>query len=339
MYRVLRLDDPSVTDEQWQEYYRLLEQLYEKYLSPMARDGWQATRDRIQSSFRLQTGHNKLVVYDGEKMIAWIGLRIVDLGTPNAQGLFSGDAIAEPLPPEFAQVCAPELARILKEANCERALMIGSTSRSDDIGRALHGERLGTVEKYRLYRDKANYEVMDRWLTEIPQQNHNLAPIFFEFVPEEHEVRFAELMGLFVNDMPTATDRKTGSKHSFTVEEGRSQAIWRRANNVHLYTYALLDQGRLIAFSNTRISGSDPTHVWQLLTGVDRSYRGRGLSKWLKAAMFRKVGEDFPENVSFFTQMREVNLPIQEVNKAMGYVLESRGGEYSITLEGLLSVR
>lgn len=337
MYRVLRLDDPSLTDQHWQEYYHLLEQLYEKYLSPIAKDGWQANRDRIVSSFRLQTGHNKLVVLDGERMIGWIGLRITDMGTPHRQGLFTADALVEPLPPEFAQACAPELARILQSADCDHALMIGTTTRSDDIGRSLNGERLGNVEKFRLYREHANYDTMNRWLTEIPGRNPELELVFFQFTPEEHEVRYAELLGQFVSDMPTTTDRKTS--HSFTVEEGRSQAAWRRANDVHMYTYALLDKKRLIAFSNARINGSDPVHVWQLMTGVDRPYRGRGLSKWLKAAMFRKVGEDFPENVSFYTQMREVNLPIQHVNKEMGYVLESRGGEYNITLGGLQRVK
>jgi hypothetical protein len=113
----------------------------------------------------------------------------------------------------------------------------------------------------------------------------------------------------------------------------------RRAARSHLYTVALLDEtGTMIGHSNAFISDSNPEDVYQAMTGIDRAFRGRGLSRWLKAALFTKVGGDFPANVSFTTDMRAVNEPILRVNAQMGYELQSSGHEYRIELDRLREV-
>ena len=138
----------------------------------------------------------------------------------------------------------------------------------------------------------------------------------------------------YIREMPT--ERPTEKPFELTAAEVRRDREWRRQNNYHVYTYALFDAGgAMIGHTNAQINGGDPTDVYQAMTGVNEEYRGRGLSRWLKAALFFKVGEDFPANETMTTDMRAANAPIQKVNAEMGYVLQSSGHEFELTADGL----
>jgi len=91
----------------------------------------------------------------------------------------------------------------------------------------------------------------------------------------------------------------------------------------------------MIGHSNAVIVEDDPSDVFQAMTGVNREYRGRGLSRWLKALLFFKVGADFPANKTMTTIMRAANAPIQKVNAEMGYVPLSSGHEFDLSADGL----
>ena len=94
----------------------------------------------------------------------------------------------------------------------------------------------------------------------------------------------------------------------------------------------------MIGHSNASISGPHPKDVYQSLTGIASGHRGQGLSRWLKAALFKKVVEDFPTLESLTTDMRAVNEPIQKVNAQIGYELLSQGHEYRIEISALRAV-
>jgi len=175
---------------------------------------------------------------------------------------------------------------------------------------------------------------MKQWLDTVPRANPDLRLEFFDSVPDEYLASHTSLFVQFIRDMPTEREQET--PFYMDNEEAKRQAEWHRQNNIFLYTYALFDQdNNMVAHTNASIDSSDPKDVYQSMTGVERKYRGRGLSKWLKAALFIKVGEDFPENEMMTTDMRAVHKPIQKVNAQMGYVLESQGNEYVIDLESL----
>jgi hypothetical protein len=137
-----------------------------------------------------------------------------------------------------------------------------------------------------------------------------------------------------MREMPT--ERKTQKQFKMTVDEVKQDLEWRRKNNMYVYTYTLFDiNGTMIGHTNAMINGNDPSDAYQAMTGVNREYRGRGLSRWLKAALFFKVGEDFSSNETMTTDMRATNVPIQKVNAEMGYSLISSGYEFEISVEGL----
>jgi GNAT superfamily N-acetyltransferase len=193
---------------------------------------------------------------------------------------------------------------------------------------------LNILNRFQLERISAHKDLIDNWLQEFPTRYPSLRLEFHKVIPDKYLVRYAELFTQFLNEMPRERDR--GRKYNISPEILRNLDEWRRKNDRFLYIFTLHDdRDNMIGFTNAMVAGHDPSNVYQAMTGVISEYRGKGLSKWLKAALFRKIGEDFPDNEFMTTDMRAVNYPIQKVNEQMGYKLISEGAEYNVSLDNL----
>jgi GNAT superfamily N-acetyltransferase len=60
-------------------------------------------------------------------------------------------------------------------------------------------------------------------------------------------------------------------------------------------------------------------YVRQMLTGVDPAARGRGLGKWIKAAMLQRVREIHPETVYVTTENAGSNAAMLDINVRLGF--------------------
>ncbi|MFQ5920337.1 MAG: hypothetical protein ACE5I4_09900, partial [Thermoplasmata archaeon] len=74
-------------------------------------------------------------------------------------------------------------------------------------------------------------------------------------------------------------------------------------------------------------------HQW--MTGVRRPYRGRGLGKWIKAAMLLRVREEFSQVRVVRTGNAFSNAPMLSINERLGYKLYREGMEVQISVEDL----
>jgi GNAT superfamily N-acetyltransferase len=78
-----------------------------------------------------------------------------------------------------------------------------------------------------------------------------------------------------------------------------------------------------------------PTIVHQGFTGVRPDARGRGLGKWLKAAMAIHLHELYPKAEWFVTDNAGSNAPMLAINTKMGFKTFRVGSEYQITRDRL----
>ena len=334
MFSVKHIDDPSFTDDNWQGYYTLMELLHDKYRGRFARSNWQDFK-RVHLEFiRNEECFRRFTVFDNDKITGWASLRVLNKGTLQQVAYFMCDAAYDEIPEGFSRAMAAELVRIMPQHDCKSAAFMALAERIARVGDVWGVEKLGQINRFRLYRDKANDALMEKWLQEIPAENPDLRIEFHEAVPEEYVEQYAETFTQFLNEMPA--ERRRSEPYHLSPASVRRQIEFRKTVNEFQCTYLLLDQdNRIVGHSNVAISGRDSTDAYQAMTGVIDKYRGRGLSKWLKAAIYRKIGERFPDNRMMTSDMRAVNKPIQAVNAQMGFVLESRGGEYEIGLERL----
>jgi len=78
-----------------------------------------------------------------------------------------------------------------------------------------------------------------------------------------------------------------------------------------------------------------PAVVQQQFTGVRPDARGRGLGKWIKAAMLQRVHELYPEARWISTYNAMSNDPMLAINHALGFRRHRAGAEYQISRDDL----
>src|SRR5258708_8301775 len=78
-----------------------------------------------------------------------------------------------------------------------------------------------------------------------------------------------------------------------------------------------------------------PTIVFQGFTGVRPDARGRGIGKWLKAAMALHVHQLYPAAEFFTTENAGSNAPMLAINTKMGFKQYRVGSEYQISRDPL----
>ena len=78
-----------------------------------------------------------------------------------------------------------------------------------------------------------------------------------------------------------------------------------------------------------------PTMVYQMLTGVARPWRSRGLAKALKGALLRHVRESHPEARILRTGNGESNAAMRSITARAGFKLHRRYIEYQVSREKL----
>ena len=334
MIEIVALNDPRMTDSHWQALQSLLDNLRLRFDSFYPEISWRKIKEQKLSLLKTDPHQHIYVAVNGDNVVGYITSGGRNIGQPDQSLYLYMDADFENVPREYSLAVAAEMVRLLENYGISEIEYVSNSKRMSQPVDRWHGTQLNILNRYRLIRKAANNGVIERWLENIPERNGDMRLEFYEIMPENYLEQYAELYSRLLSEMPQEGD---GNKeYHVTAEEIRMYEEWRRKNHRHQYYFLLHDRGDNIAgFSNANIDDLDPTEVYQSLTGVIGGYRGRGLSKWLKAALFEKIGEDFPDNKVMITDMRAVNEPIQKVNAQMGYELVGEGGEFRVTLENL----
>jgi GNAT superfamily N-acetyltransferase len=77
------------------------------------------------------------------------------------------------------------------------------------------------------------------------------------------------------------------------------------------------------------------TIIQQQLTAVHPKARGRGLGKWIKAAMLLHVRELYPDAQWIATENAGSNAPMLNINRMLGFKQYRVGSQYQISRERL----
>jgi len=334
MLRIIPIDSPEFTDRRWQKCQNLMSELRRKYNSFFPQTSWQDLKKQQLSVVQSIDYQHRYAVFDNSDAVGWVVIGGRDIGGEEPSLYSFMDARFDTIPLDFSKVVAAEAVKLLEKYDLPKLEYDSSTKRMSGVALHWNATQLNILNRYQLVRAEANHAEIENWLHTIPTDNSNLTLRFFTTIPDEYLERFVELFSLFLNQMPK--EKKDSPRYNISLAEIREYDDWCRKHNRHQYTYAIHDdRDNMIAYTNGKIDGLDPTDVYQAMTGVLTEYRGRGLSKWLKAALFNKIGEDFPANKYMTTDMRAVNIPIQKVNARMGYQLIGEGAEYSVTLNNL----
>ncbi|MHA1989706.1 MAG: GNAT family N-acetyltransferase [Candidatus Hodarchaeales archaeon] len=109
----------------------------------------------------------------------------------------------------------------------------------------------------------------------------------------------------------------------------------RKNNDVRITAITIEPNNEISGLTEVKINRDLKIVANQSLTGVKTKYRGKGLGKWLKAAMLLRIREEFPEVTVMKTGNASSNAPMLSINTRLGYEKYKEKITGQITVEKL----
>ena len=206
-----------------------------------------------------------------------------------------------------------------------RTLLIGTTTDRDSAGAAF-AERLGArVGLESLVFELAVGDVdagqLGAWLRAGPERAPDVDLVWLGSpYPEDALEGLAEVMRA-MNDIPLGDLQVLDRTVTPTTLRDLEATRRRRGDERWTLVARRRADGVLVGATETLWGPSNPAVLGQLGTMVLREARGRGIGRWLKAAMLERVLRERPEVRLVRTDSTSMNAPMRAINDALGFRL------------------
>ncbi|MHA1442617.1 MAG: GNAT family N-acetyltransferase [Candidatus Heimdallarchaeota archaeon] len=200
---------------------------------------------------------------------------------------------------------------------------------------ALDGKLITERVLNRLYLVDVDLSLLDNWRNYAKAISEKSGIEVFETVPEKDLKEFCEVYTKIWNLAP-AEDMH--GELIITPEKRRADEALYRDKGIKWITIMSREKNRTISGLTEAFYHEDnPDFLEQELTGVLEEYQGRGLGKWLKAAMLFYLSEQFPEAKYIQTGNNNRNASMLSINNRMGFEVYKKQTFFEFDLNTLLT--
>jgi mycothiol synthase len=198
------------------------------------------------------------------------------------------------------------------------------TADTDDEAAHAFLTSLGGAARYsearsRLDLREVDWEMISRWVREGQERSPEARlELYVNRVPEDRREEFAQVSTELLNTMPfEALDHGDIVQTVETLNEwyGRLDMY----GSIHHVYLCRESDGTIAGMTDVLKHPFEPRFVRQLFTGVHPRARGRGLGKWLKAAMLQHVRAVHPDTIYVTTENAGSNASMLGINRALGF--------------------
>ena len=219
------------------------------------------------------------------------------------------------------------LGRRLVEAPVRRALAVGRPKLLADAVQggpgdaflaALGGPAVYLERESRLRLAEVDRALMEGWVRQAKERADAYSLVAWEGpTPEDHLDGFVAVLHVMNTAPMEALDIEDEIFTPDRVREAERAAL---AQGYELWTMVAADgTGRFAGLTRVLLDPLRPWRVDQDNTGVDPGHRGRGLGRWLKAAMALELLHARPSAQVVDTWNQDGNRPMLSINEAMGF--------------------
>jgi mycothiol synthase len=196
------------------------------------------------------------------------------------------------------------------------------------------GPKLEQIES-RLRLSEVDWKSMEGWVEDGQRRSpRTKLEIYDGPLPEALWPDFASQRTVLLNTMPF-DDLDIGR---IIVTPERIRDWQERAAAMGIVEHEVLTRepdGSISGMTDVSWAPYRRTHIEQQFTGVRPDARGRGLGKWIKAAMALHVRELYPDAEWISTGNAGSNAPMLKINRAMGFKAYRTAVDYQVGVAAL----
>ena len=205
-------------------------------------------------------------------------------------------------------------------------------------------ERLGLKKvlqdrRSRLKLEDLDIGLMDEWMDKARERASDYELLFLKApYPDELVQKYCDLHAV-MNTAPRDDYEMEDWVLTPKMWREMEEAVDARATDLSTYIAVHAPSGDFAGYTTIQTDRLRPDQAWQWDTGVDPAHRNKGLGRWLKAALIKRVIEDYPEVERVDTWNAGSNEPMLAINVAMGFkgILETGTwqGDLATAIESL----
>lgn len=278
---------------------------------------------------------NEFIVFDNEKPVAFIAYKRL-----------SGDRYEFIYDSEFSETPGKVYEEIFE-------ILINFFNKTGAKEISYMANRIHDITSFRNYGAEITRDILTSKLLRkdidveklkcIIQSNGNVKEynlVFYREIPEEIFERYIDYM----NDVLKTKDLNSPVKTEFVryTKERLLRGIQiDKEDGDPMYMFMLFDNGNIAGSCKVYIEKEDDGVFIQHcggLTGVAEKYRGNGIAKYLKANMYLKIMEDFPDFRHAITDTYPWNKHMYSINEELGFKIFNEGFIFKFTKEILKNI-
>lgn len=229
------------------------------------------------------------------------------------------------------------VAQLMREAGCTVVGLSAHQEPGHAFSKWLGAEPKLTDIESRLKLSDVDWAMVERWVLEGEQRSPGTRlEIYDGPLPEAMWADFSTQRTTLLNTMPLE-DLDLGD---IIVTPERLREWYERVALTHEVPHEVLTRepdGVISGMTDTEWAPYRPGLIYQNFTGVLPSARGRGIGKWIKAAMLLHLREVHPDAEWIATGNAQSNDPMLAINRKLGFKPYRQSTEYQISLEKLES--
>jgi GNAT superfamily N-acetyltransferase len=213
------------------------------------------------------------------------------------------------------------------------ATVVGFSARQDSghsfLGWLPAEQKLTDIES-RLHLPEVDWEMVERWVEEGAKRSpQTRVEIYDDGIPVEMWADYSAQRSALLNTIPFES-LEIGD---IVITPERIREWYERMALTGEVAHELLareQDGVISAMTDVSWAPYRPTHIEQQFTGVLPSARGRGLGKWIKAAMLLHVRKLHADAEWIITENAQSNDPMLNINRRLGFRETRRSTEYQM---------
>ncbi|MDQ3022473.1 MAG: hypothetical protein M3R36_18185 [Bacteroidota bacterium] len=275
---------------------------------------------------------NEFIIFDGEKPVAFVAFK--KLNGDRHEFIF--DSVYAETPKEVLRVIFKVINLLLKENELSKAYYLSNKKPERELFKKSGIEITQEIVNSRLLKKDIDFEKLKSFVDNNKYaKDYNL--ILYREIPEE----IFDSYVVFMNDVLNAKEFSNPVKQKLRVYTKdnllRSIKIDKEEGYL-MYMYMLFDKENIAGVCKVYIEKEDESVFVQQcggITGVADKYRGKGLAKYLKALMYLKMSEDYPDFRHVLTDTFPWNKHMFSINEEFGFRIFNEGCIFMFTKNDL----